>query len=94
MLLEKGLACGPLWSVEGVYRIAKELQILHAIKFRNIFLGIGRFHLGKVIIACCGKYLEESSAKNVLVENEIYEANTVNSVMSRSHYVRGKRGHL
>ena len=46
----------------------------------------------KFTAACCGKYLEDSGVKNVLVENETYRPNTVNSVMSGSHYVRGKRG--
>lgn len=90
VLLLKGLAYGPLWSDEGVYRIAKELQFLHPIKFGNIFLGIGGFHLEKVITACCGKYLEESDVKHVLVENEIYGPNSVKSVMSGSHYVGSK----
>ena len=36
--------------------------------------------------------MEGSGVKNVLVENETYRPNTVNSVMSGSHYVRGKRG--
>ena len=40
VLLLKGLACGPLWSNEGVYRIAKELQFLQPIKFGIIFSGI------------------------------------------------------
>ena len=35
------------------------------------FLGIGEFHLGKVIVTCGGKYLEESDVKNVLFKNEI-----------------------
>ena len=67
------------------------LQFLQPIKFGNIFLGISGFHLEKVIIACWGKYLKECVVKNVLAENEIYEPNTIHSVMSGSHYVRGKR---
>ena len=63
-----------------------------SIKFGNIFLGIGRFHLENDIIACCRKYLEESGVENVLVENKIYGPNTVNLVMSGNHYVCGKRG--
>ena len=38
-------------------------------------------------MACCRKYLKKSGVRNVLVENEIYGPNTV---MSGSHYVRGK----
>ena len=80
MLLQKGLACGPQRSDEEAYRIAKELQFLQPINFGNIYLRIGGFHL-EVIIACCGK-----------VGNKIYGINTVNSVMSGSHYFLCKRG--
>ena len=69
--LQKGLQWGPLWCDEGVYRIGKELQLLNPNKFANIFLGIGGFHMEKVI-SCCRKYLEESGIDTVLVENEIY----------------------
>ena len=34
----------------------------HSERFDNIFLGIGGFHMEKIIIACCGKYLEESGS--------------------------------
>ena len=91
-LLQKGLQYGPLWSDEGVYRIAKELQLLNQQKFANIFLGIGGFHMEKVVISCCGKYLEDSGIDSVLVENEIYGPNNVKSVMDGGNYIRGKRG--
>ena len=83
---------GPLWSDEGVYRIAKEIQLQQPEKFDNIFLGIGGFHLEKIVIACCGKYLEESGIDSVLVETTIYRISVVNSVMNGSNYIRGKRG--
>ena len=82
VLLLKGLACGPFWSNEGVFVSLLNLE----------FLGIDWFQLEKLTVACCGKYLEDSGLKNVLVENETYRPNTVNSVMRGSHYVRGKRG--
>ena len=56
---------------EGVYRIAKEIQLQQPETFDNIFLGIGGFHLEKIVIACCGKYLEESGIDSVLVETTI-----------------------
>ena len=92
VLLQKGLPNGPLWSDEGVYRLAKELQLLHPEKFSNIFLGRGGFHLEKVLIACCGKYLEESGISQVLAALEIFGPHVAKSVMEGSHYARGKRG--
>ena len=44
VLKQKQLDSGPLLSDEGVYRIAKEIQLLEPDKFSNIFLGLGGFH--------------------------------------------------
>ena len=38
VLFKNHLPYGPLWSDEGVHRIAKKLQLKHAEKFDNIFL--------------------------------------------------------
>ena len=93
VLLQKQLPYGPLWSDEGVYRVAKELQLHHPEKFCNIFLGVGGFHLDKVIIACCGSYLEEyGGIDSVLVESEIFGVSVMKPVMNGSSCVRGKRG--
>ena len=37
----------PLWCDEGVYRTAKELQLLNSDGFGIIFLGLEGFHLEK-----------------------------------------------
>ena len=92
VLLQKGLESGPLWCDEGVYRIAKELQLLNPDKFANIFVRLGGFHLEKVVIACCGKYLEESGIDSISVKLEIFGPEVVTSVMADGNYVRGKRG--
>ena len=53
---------------------------------------MGGFHLEKVLIACCGKYLEESGISQVLAALEIFGPHVAKSVMEGSHYARGKRG--
>ena len=72
VFFQNDLECGTLWCDEGVYRIAKELQLLDPDGFSNIFIGLGGFHLEKVIISCIGKFLEESGTENIFVENEIF----------------------
>ena len=45
------------------------------------------------MIACCGKYLEETGFDTVFVENEVYGPEfTVKSVMNGGHYVCDIRG--
>ena len=65
VLKQKERENGPLWSDEGVYHIAKEMQLLYPQKFSNIFLGVGGFHLEKVVIGCLGTYLESSGIENL-----------------------------
>ena len=93
VLIQKNIEYGPLWSDEGVYRISKEIQILKAHEFKNIFfLGLGGFRTEKIIVACCGQYLEESGIDTVLVENKIFGIDVVKSVMNGKHYSHRKRG--
>ena len=87
-LKQKGDDYGGLWADEGVYRIAKEIQLLKPDEFENIFLGLGEFHMEKIVFACLGAYLEPSGIFSVLVETE-----SVNCVISVSHYVRARNAH-
>ena len=89
---QNDLECGLLWCVEGVYRIAKELQLSDPDGFSNIFNGLGGFHIEKVIISCIGKFLEESWIENIFIENEIFGPGVVENVLSGGHYVHGKHG--
>ena len=59
-LKQRGDAYGALWADEVVYRIAKEIQLLKSDQFNNIFLGLGGFHMEKIVLACLGAYLEHS----------------------------------
>ena len=72
--------------------IELQLQLLKPKESDNIFLGLGGFHMEKVVISCIGKYSEETGIENVLVENEIFGPIAVKIVMNGGHYVRGKHG--
>ena len=84
---QNGLEYGPLWCSKGVYRIAKELQLLNPEGFGNIFLGPCGFHLEKILIACIGKFLEESGVENVFTENEVFGPVVVKTVMNGIMFV-------
>lgn len=71
--------------------MAKEIQLLNPERFGNIFLCLGGFHFEKVLIACCGKYLEETGVDTILIANEVYGQENVNIVLNGGDYVRGSR---
>ena len=92
VLQQRHFNYGPLWCDESVYRIAKELQLLNPSLFGNVFLGLGGFHLEKVLISCCGSYLQECGIGSVFVENEVFGPGLAQSVLSGGHYVYDKKG--
>lgn len=92
-LKQKGDTYGGLWADEGVYCIAKEIQLLKPDQFDNIFLGLGGFHMEKIILACLGSYLEPSGIFSALVETECYGTDVIKAVISGSHYVRARTAH-
>ena len=92
-LKQKGDKYGGLWADEGVYRIAKEIQLLKPDQFSNIFLGLGGFHMEKIVLACLGSYLEPSGMFDVLVETECYGTDVIKAVISGSHYSRSRTAH-
>ncbi|CAB4014015.1 Hypothetical predicted protein, partial [Paramuricea clavata] len=92
-LKQKGDTYGGLWADEGVYRIAKEIQLLKPDKFSNIFLGLGGFHMEKIVFTCLGAYLEPSGIFSVLVETECYGTDAINGVISGSYYSRARTAH-
>lgn len=92
-LKPKGDTYGALWTDEGVYRIAKEIQLVKPDEFSNIFLGLGGFHMEKILLACLGAYLELSGIFAVLVETECYGTDVIKTVISGSHYSRAHTAH-
>ena len=91
VLKPKNVMSGALWSDEGVYAIANEIQLLKPKQFGNIFLGVGPFHMEKIVIACLGKHLGCIGIDLALVETESFGKLVVeNSVMAGGHYCKGK----
>ena len=48
----------PLFCDQGIYRIAKPIQLLRGEEFKDIVLMLGSFHTMKVLQACIGRYFE------------------------------------
>ena len=85
ILLQKNIPYELLWSDDGVYRTAKEIQLLRPQEVDNIFLGLGGFRMEKAVLACLGSFLKESGAKNVFVETEVFGPVAIDSVLDGAH---------
>ena len=77
---------------EGVYHIAKHIQLIYSDKFKNLFIMLGDFHLLKAGLACVGKYLRDSGIEHLLIESRIFGSNVVEQVFLGSNYSRSIKG--
>ena len=55
---------------------------------------LGAFHYAKVLLCCAGRYINGSSVDDALVETEIFGKQTLNTVLTGSHYYRSLQGML
>ena len=93
ILIQRDSSNGAIWCDEGIYQLAKEIQLLKPEQFGNLFIGLGGFHMEKIIIACLGRFLEHIGVDSVLVEADVFGENVVGSlVMGGGHYIKGKGG--
>ena len=93
VLRQRGEEYGALWSDEGVYCIAKEIQFLRPEEFGHLFLGLGPFHWCRIVIAGIGSFLSTSGITEALVNSGVYGKGVAeSSVMKGTDYVKGKEG--
>ena len=82
----------PVTCDEGVFRIAREIQLICPEQFSGLILLLSSFHMSKVALGCVGKFLKGSGAETILVESEIFGTNVVESVMNGKNYSRSLKG--
>ena len=93
ILIQRDSSNGAIWCDEGIYQLAKEIQLLKPEQFGKLFIGLGGFHMEKIIIACLGRFLEHIGVDSALVEADVFGENVVGSlVMGDGHYIKGKGG--
>ena len=89
---QKQQVSGALWCDEGVYHIAKELQLLYSANFNDIFLRLGGFHMEKVVLHVIGQFLGNICSRDIFVQNEIYGPAVIDDkVTTGSHYVLSRQ---
>lgn len=93
VLKQRNEEYGALWCDEGVYCIAKEVQLLRPEEFANIWLGMGPFHWTKILVAGMGKFLEHSGITKALYKSGAFlKGAAETSVMKGGDYIYGKDG--
>ena len=87
VLEQRAAKVGTLWCDEGVYQVAKEIQLLKPELFDHLFIGFGPLHTDKIIISCLGKILSISGIDHAMVESMVFGKGVVEeSVMNGGDY--------
>ena len=67
---------------EGIFRVAREIQLIRQEEFKDIVLCLGSFHMTKIALGCLEKYLKGSGTENILIESAVFGINVIHSVLS------------
>ena len=93
VLQQRDETCGALWCDEGVYCLAKEIQLLKPEQFGTIFIGLGPFHWSKILMGAVGKWLSSSGIGEALINSQVFSAGAAKtSVLQGGDYVKAKEG--
>ena len=93
VLHQIGESSGALWCDEGVYCLAKDIQLLKPELFGSIFLGLGPFHWSKIIMGAIGKWLNPSGIGEALKKSGVFAADVaLSSVLKGGDYMKAKDG--
>ena len=84
---QNGLEYGPLWCSEGVYRIAKELQLLNPEGFGNIFLGQVDFILKRYWLHASVNFWKKVELKMCSRRMKFFGPGVVKTVMNGIMFV-------
>ena len=82
----------PVTCDEGVFHIAREIQLTRPNEFHDLVLCMGTFHMAKVALGCLGKYLKGSGAETIFVESATFGVNVVDNVLCGKNYNRSFTG--
>ena len=92
VLYQRGETCGALWCDEGVYCLAKEIQMLKPEQFGMLFIGLGPFHWSKIVMGAIGKWLNASGIGEALTNSGVFTQGAAKSVLQGGDYVKAKDG--
>ena len=82
----------PVFCDEGVFHTVADILLSEPEMFTDIYAMLGAFHYTKVLLRCTGRYISGSGLDDALIEADIFGKQTLNSVLSGSHYYRSLQG--
>lgn len=73
-----------------IAREALQIQMTEGLKFNDIFVHLGAFHMQMAFFKSIGKYIDSSGITNVLVDSPVLAEGSVNGFLAGKHFNRSK----
>ena len=89
-----GKECGQTY-VQVIYdlAIAYKIQATEGLKFSNLFIHLGSFHLMMAFFKAVDTFIDECGLSHMMIESKIIASGSVNGIIEGKHFNRCKRLH-
>lgn len=74
-----------------IAKVALQLQSTERLRFNNLFVHLGSFHIMMAYFKAVGKYIDNCGITNIMENAEILASGSVNSFITAKHFNRCKR---
>ena len=93
VLHQRDKTSGALWCDDGVYCLAKDIQLLKPEFFGSKCLGLGPFHWSKITMGAIGKWFTPSGIGEALKKSGFFTADVaLPSVLKGGDHIKAKNG--
>ncbi|CAD6235328.1 GSCOCG00012410001-RA-CDS, partial [Cotesia congregata] len=76
-----------------IAKIAYKIQAREGLKFSNLFIHLGSFHLMMAFFKAVGTFINECGLSHMMIESKIVASGSVNGILEDKHFNRCKRLH-
>lgn len=76
-----------------IAKIALQVQNTEKLRFDNLFIHIGAFHIMMAYFKAIGKFIDNCGLSNIMVDTEMLASGSVNAFITGKHFNRCKRLH-
>ncbi|CAF4875177.1 unnamed protein product [Pieris macdunnoughi] len=77
----------------GIAKTAYKIQATEGLKFSNLFIHLGSFHLMMAFFKAVGTFINKCGLSHMMIESEIIASGSVNGIIEGKHFNRCKRLH-
>ncbi|KYQ59961.1 hypothetical protein ALC60_00998 [Trachymyrmex zeteki] len=76
-----------------IAKVALQIQLTEKLRFNNLFIHIGMFHVMMAYFKSIGKFINNCGISTVMINSDLFASGSVNGFLEGKHFNRCKRLH-